>query len=105
MASIADAIVAVYALDSCILRAEKIAAARGEAAAKQAIALTGLTAARSFESVEASVRKVIAAVAEGDMLRTQMAIVRRLSKVDPINSIALRRQASAVLVEQGKYAV
>ena len=32
---------------------------------------------------------MIAAVAEGDMLRTQMAIVRRLVKHEPVNVIAL----------------
>jgi butyryl-CoA dehydrogenase len=105
MAAIADGIIAVFALDSCILRAEKIAAARGESAAAQAFALTSLQAARTLESVEASVRKIIAAVAEGDMLRTQMAIVRRLSKAEPINTIALRQQVSARLVETGKYAI
>ncbi len=103
MAAIADGIIAVYALESCILRAEKIAATRGEAAAAQAMALTSLQAARTMESVELSVRKVIAAVAEGDMLRTQMAIVRRLSKAEPVNTIALRRQVSERLVETGKY--
>ncbi len=48
-------------------------------------------------------RKVIAAVAEGDMLRTQMAIVRRLSKHDPVDTVALGRKVAARVVEAGKY--
>src|SRR2546430_409254 len=35
MGAIADCVMEVYALESCILRAEKVIAARGEAAAKQ----------------------------------------------------------------------
>jgi alkylation response protein AidB-like acyl-CoA dehydrogenase len=105
MAALADSIIAVFALDSCILRAEKIAAARGESAAAQAIALTNLQSARSMETAEMSARKVIAEIAEGDMLRTQMAIVRRLSKADPVNTIAWQREVSARLVEAGKYVI
>ena len=37
--------------------------------------------------MEASARKVIAAVAEGDMLRTQMAILRRLAKYEPADTM------------------
>jgi hypothetical protein len=37
-------------------------------------------------------RKVIGAVAEGDMLRTQMAILRRLAKYEPADTVALGRQ-------------
>jgi butyryl-CoA dehydrogenase len=103
MAAIADCIIQVFALDSCILRTEKMIAARSEASAAQAIALTSLQAAYTMETVENSVRKVIAAVAEGDMLRTQMAIVRRLSKADPINSIGLRREVATRMVEAGKF--
>jgi butyryl-CoA dehydrogenase len=103
MAAIADCIIQVFALDSCILRTEKMIANRSEASAAQAIALTSLQAALTMETVGNSVRKVIAAVAEGDMLRTQMAIVRRLSKGDPINSIALRREVATRMVEAGKF--
>jgi butyryl-CoA dehydrogenase len=53
--------------------------------------------------VERSARKVIAAVAEGDMLRTQMAIVRRLAKHDPTDTIATGRQIARHVVEAGRY--
>src|SRR3954449_3391121 len=39
LGALADCIAEVYALESCILRAEKLRAARGEAAARQAIAM------------------------------------------------------------------
>jgi butyryl-CoA dehydrogenase len=103
MGALADGLIEVFAIESCILRAEKLIANRGEAAAEQAIAMTQLQTARSILTIEASVRKVIAAVAEGDMLRTQMAIVRRLSKHDPVDTVALGRKVAARVVEAGKY--
>jgi butyryl-CoA dehydrogenase len=92
MGALADCISEVYASESCILRAEKLRAGRGDTAAAQAIAMTQYYLAKSADVVERSVKKVIAAVAEGDMLRTQMAIVRRLAKHEPADTIGLGRQ-------------
>jgi butyryl-CoA dehydrogenase len=96
MGALSDCIIETYALESCILRAEK-------SGGKQAAAMTQYYAAHAFEIVERSARKVIAAVAEGDMLRTQMAIVRRLAKHDPTDTIATGRQIARHVVEAGRY--
>ena len=53
--------------------------------------------------LEAAAKKVVAAVAEGDMLRTQMAIVRRLAKHEPVNVIALQEKIACRVLETGKY--
>jgi butyryl-CoA dehydrogenase len=87
MGALADCIIEVYALESCLLRSEKLGAA-----ARHQIAMTKLYAAKAMQIIESSARKVIAAVAEGDMLRTQMAILRRFSKYEPSDTIALGRQ-------------
>ena len=44
---------------------------------------------------------MIAAVAEGDMLRTQMAIWRRLSKHEPVDTIGMGRQIAKHVIEAG----
>ena len=105
MGSLADSIMEVFALESCLLRAEKIIAARGEAAAQQAIALTRYYAAKAVETIQAGARRVIAATAEGDMRRTQMAILRRLGKAEPADTIAIGRQIAAHVIANRKYAV
>jgi len=105
MGALADCIMEVYAMESCILRAEKLVAAKGEAGAAQAIAMTRYYAAKAIETVERSARKVIAGAAEGDMLRTQMAILRRLSKHEPADIIGLGRQIARAVIAAGRYAV
>ena len=105
MAAIADCAIEVYAMESCILRAEKLVGARGETAAGAAIAMTGYYFAKAMQTVEASARKVVANVAEGDLLRTQMVIVRRLAKHDPLNTIALGRQITHYVLETGHYSI
>jgi butyryl-CoA dehydrogenase len=48
---------------------------------------------------------VLPAIAEGDMLRTQMAILRRLSKHEPVNTIGLRQQIAQRVLDAGKYVI
>jgi butyryl-CoA dehydrogenase len=105
MGALADTIIEVFALESCLLRAEKLIARNGEASAKNAIAMTKYYAAKAMQIVESSARKVIAAVAEGDTLRTQAAILRRLAKYEPLNTVALSRQIARNVLAAGKYTI
>jgi butyryl-CoA dehydrogenase len=105
MGALADTIIEVYALESCLLRAEKLISRNGEASAKNAVAMTKYYAAKALQIVEMSARKVIAAVAEGDMLRTQVAILRRLAKYEPLNTVALSRQIAKQMLAAGRYTV
>jgi alkylation response protein AidB-like acyl-CoA dehydrogenase len=103
MGAIADMTMETYAMESAVLRAQKIAEANGESAAALPIAMTRVYLTQAMEKIESAARKVIAAVAEGDMLRTQMAILRRLAKHEPFNTIELRQQIAARVIERGKY--
>ncbi len=103
MGALADSIIEVYAMESCLLRAEKLRATQGEAAARQAIAMTRFYAARAMERIELATRRVIAAASEGDMLRTQMAILRRISKHEPADTIGLGRQIARQVLSAGRY--
>jgi alkylation response protein AidB-like acyl-CoA dehydrogenase len=104
MASLADMIMEVFSIESTLLRAQKIFTTNPSASAIP-VALARLYAARSTDIVELAARKVIAAVAEGDTLRTQMTILRRLAKHDPSDTIALRRQVAAHIVKAGRYSL
>jgi butyryl-CoA dehydrogenase len=103
MGAIADMTIEIYAMESALLRAQKMVEQKGEAAATLAIAMTRVYLTQAMEKVEAAAKKVIADVAEGDMLRTQLAILRRLAKYEPFNSIALRQQIAQKTIEAGKY--
>lgn len=101
MGAIADMVIEVYAMESAILRAEK-AAQKG--AAEISIAMAAIYAEVAMEKIELAARRILAAVAEGDMLRTQMTILRRLAKHDPADTIGLRRQVAQHVIRAGKYA-
>jgi alkylation response protein AidB-like acyl-CoA dehydrogenase len=108
MGAIADMTIEIYAMESAVLRAQKMvegaaSSKNREASAVLPIAMTRVYLTQALEKVEAAAKKVIADVAEGDMLRTQLAIVRRLSKHEPFNTIALRQQIAEKTIEAGKY--
>jgi alkylation response protein AidB-like acyl-CoA dehydrogenase len=105
MGAIADMTIEIYAMESAVLRAQKMVEQKGEAAAALPVAMTRVYLTQALEKVEAAAKKVIADVAEGDMLRTQLAIVRRLSKHEPFNTIALRQQIAQKTIEAGKYSL
>src|SRR5579862_3532979 len=103
MVAIADMVIETYAMESAVLRAQKIAETKGEAAAALPVAMTRVYLSHAMEKIEAAAKKVIAAVAEGDMLRTQLAILRRLAKHEPFNTIELRQQIAQKIIDRGKY--
>ena len=98
MGALADMIMEVLVLESTILRTEKMQG-RSPLAAK----MTKYYAARSFRVLETAAERVIGSVAEGDMLRTQMTIYRRLAKHDAENAVALGRDIAAAMTEAGRY--
>ena len=105
MGAIADVTIEMYAMESAVLRAQKLVESKGEQGAALAIAMTRVYLTQAMEKVEAAAKKVIAAVAEGDMLRTQLAILRRLGKHDPFNTIELRQKIAQRVIEVGKYTI
>jgi alkylation response protein AidB-like acyl-CoA dehydrogenase len=105
MGAIADMVIEIYAMESAVVRAVKIAEKQGESAAALPIAMTRVYVSQALEKIESAAKKIVAAVAEGDMLRTQLAILRRLAKHEPFDVIALRQQIAEKVIERGKYAL
>jgi alkylation response protein AidB-like acyl-CoA dehydrogenase len=103
VAALANIVMETYAMESSLLRAQKAAAARGEEASS-----VMLDAARVFihdaaDRVEHDARRALAAVHEGDMLTTQMAVLKRFAKRAPIDTIGLRRRVAAAVQSADRY--
>jgi len=105
MGEMADMLIEGYMAESALLRTRKIVETQGEAAAALPIAMTQVYLSTAMDRIESAAKRVIAAVAEGDMLRTQMAILRRLVKYEPFNVIGLRQKIANRVIEAGKYVI
>jgi butyryl-CoA dehydrogenase len=105
MGAIANMVIETYAMESAVVRAQKLAMRNGEAGAALAIAMTRVYMSGAMERIESAARLVIAACGEGDMLRSQLAILRRLSKYEPFNTVSLRQMIAQRVIETGKYLI
>ena len=105
MGAISDMVIETYAMESAVLRTQKLIERNGESLSSLPIAMTRVYLSSAMEKIEAAAKKVIAAVAEGDTLRTQLAILRRLAKHAPFNVIELRQQIAQKLLDAGKYVI
>jgi len=103
IAALSNIVMEIYAMESCLLRAQKAAAARGESAAQTMIDAARVFIADAAERVDHEARRAITAVNEGDMLTTQMAVLKRFGKRAPVDTIALRRKVAAAVQAQDRY--
>jgi alkylation response protein AidB-like acyl-CoA dehydrogenase len=95
----------VFAMESALLRTLKMVETRGEGNCAVPVAMTQVFIADAMGRVESEARTLLAAVSEGDMLRTQMTVLKRFAKRDAINTIALRQQIAQAVIGAEKYPV
>jgi alkylation response protein AidB-like acyl-CoA dehydrogenase len=96
---IADVIIDVFAAESVLLRA----AQPGQRNAALATAAAEVYITDAAGRVEIAARSALAAMAEGDTLRTLLAALRRILKTSPVNTVARRRQIADAIVERKAY--
>lgn len=95
LSALADCAMQAYAMESVALRCERMGGLAHD--------IRDVFLRDSMAIVEAHAREVIAACSEGDILRTNMALLRRLAKFEPVNAIAARRRIAARMLETGRY--
>ncbi|MGD0801902.1 MAG: acyl-CoA dehydrogenase family protein [Terracidiphilus sp.] len=105
MADLAVIIMQVYALESALLRARKLAMQRAENRDQGtvAVAMTGLLADETIALAEQAARRILAACGEGDLLRTQLAILRRLARFTPADVVGLSRIVARHCIQVERY--
>ncbi|HEY7786119.1 MAG TPA: acyl-CoA dehydrogenase family protein [Pyrinomonadaceae bacterium] len=100
---IADVIIDTYAMESAILRAQKLAASQGEAAAERYIDMARVFCNDAIERIEVHAKNTLSGMSEGDELRTLLAALRRFTKMTPMNTIAARQRIAGLLIDANKW--
>ena len=99
---LADMLIDTYAAESALLRATVSASNRIAGAPLQADATRVLVSDAAMR-IEAAARQALAAMLDGDTLRTMVAALRRLFRQMPVNTAALRRRLADEAVATGGY--
>ena len=100
---VADIIMDAYAMESAILRTLKLARAQGENSAARYIDMTRVFCNDAVERIEMHAKNTLAAMAEGDELRTLLAALRRFTKMTPINTVVARQRIAGAMIEANRY--
>ncbi len=99
----ADVIIEAFLVDSIIGRTAKLIARDGEAKHQSAIDATRLYTHDAINRIEVASKNALAAIADGDELRTMLAALRRFTKQEPVNTAAIRERLADKVVEAGGY--
>jgi butyryl-CoA dehydrogenase len=103
VAALSNIVMEIYAMESSLLRAQKAANSKGQAAAQPMIDAARVFISDAAERVEHEAKRAIAAFHEGDMLTTQMSVLKRFAKRAPVDTIALRRNVAKAVQSQERY--
>jgi len=96
---LSNMVMEAYAIDTAVTRLAK----KTSTDIHREVAATFINDAMG--RVELSARQVLAAVAEGDNLRMQLAALRRLLRWTPINTVRSRQLIAEFLIDSNRYAL
>ena len=100
----ADMIMDAYQMETAILRAKKFADKNGEEAAGRYIDMASVYCNDAIQRVEAKAKNTIAAMSEGDEMRTLLVALKRFTKNNsPVNTIAARQRIADTMIQANTY--
>jgi alkylation response protein AidB-like acyl-CoA dehydrogenase len=101
LANLANIAIEIYAIESSLLRAKK-AVERGNDAANK-LDMVSVYTQEAFYRIEGYARDILSAMEEGDVLRTQLSILRKLTRMTPVNTKELKRRIALRVIQAEKY--
>jgi len=102
LSNVADMIIEIYAMESCLLRAQK-QLAKNEEKAQHKVLMTRAYVNDAFTKIELLARETLAYMEQGDMLRTQLSILKKLTRYTPQNVVGLKRDLANHVLDQEGY--
>ncbi len=103
LGKLADIIIEIFAMESGLLRTLKIIDKAGEEKAKYQIDAVKVYVDDTIPKIESWAKQIIAYVEEGDMLRTQLAGVKKLARYQPIDAVTLKREIADRIIDLEAY--
>jgi butyryl-CoA dehydrogenase len=100
---ISNLVMAVYAMESVLLRTQKKLAEASKPGDDPASAVARVCIHEAADHMEMEARRALARIAEGDTLRTQLSVLRRFLRRAPPDTIGLKRQLADRALEMNRY--
>lgn len=101
--NISDMLIELFVCESTLLRTERLISVQGQAASSLQIDMTRAYISDALERINLSGKHAITAFNEGDTLRIMLMGLKRFTKYEPVNTIAMRRRVADKLIEENQY--
>ncbi|MBD0383111.1 acyl-CoA dehydrogenase family protein [Paenibacillus sedimenti] len=105
LSNLADIMIQIFAAESGLLRTQKQIEKAGEEKAKNAVQMTTVYVHEAFDKIEAYAKEALSTMEEGDVLRTQLSILKKLTRRSSVNTVGLKRDIAARIIQGEKYIV
>ena len=100
---VADMLIEIYVLESCILRTEKLTGLHGEAGSKLFYDMTKLYMHEAIQKIKNHGDEAVACFTDGDELKVMMMGMKRFTKYNPVNTKTLRRSIADKMIAENKF--
>ncbi|PSR03313.1 MAG: acyl-CoA dehydrogenase [Bacteroidetes bacterium SW_11_45_7] len=101
--NLADMMIELYAVESALLRTEKIYNNKGKEEAQPYVDMTRVYLNDALDRIYVSGKNAVTSFAEGDNLRMMLTGIKRFTKASPVNTKDLRRKIADRLIEANEY--
>ena len=105
LSHLADMIIQLYAGESALLRTNKIVERFGEVKADLAIQMTRVYLREALQVMEQRARETLQDAASGDVLRTQLSLLKKFTRASSLSTLALKRDIAASVIKSERYIV
>ncbi|WP_068774726.1 acyl-CoA dehydrogenase family protein [Paenibacillus sp. FJAT-26967] len=105
LSNLADMMIQIFAMETILLRTRKIRDKSGETKAQNAIQMTEVYVHEAFSEIERLAKDTLAAMETGDTLRTQLSVLKKLTRSIPADAVGLKRQIAARVIASEKYVI
>lgn len=105
LARLSDMMIRIYAMESALLRAEKLTHTSGEERSRMAAAMTTVYVHEAFAQIDLDAREAVAAMASGDLLALQLSVLRKWTRHTPPDTIRLKRYIAERVKSAERYVV
>ncbi|WP_088032643.1 acyl-CoA dehydrogenase family protein [Evansella clarkii] len=105
LANVADIVSEIFSIESVILRTEKAINKDGLEKAEQKLLMTQVFTQEAFNHIEAIAKESLVALEDGDTARTMLSILKKLTRHNPVDVVAKKREIAARIVEAEKYVI
>ena len=103
VAAISNLVMEIYAIESALLRTLKKIGKSSVNACQTEMDVTRIFAYEAADRIEVKAKCALSRIAEGDTLRTQLAILRRFLRRTPQDVIGLKRKVADRAIQLGRY--